>query len=121
MLPDLARGLIWRAGALNFRDVMLAYGKLSKDLMAHGGGGAQIGLEFSGLVRCLIRSQLVCICAHVQVVVSLTTLDCAAGFQCWHPVMGMSAGLCMHACCLLPGAAFVLCMGLQRAGFALCM
>jgi hypothetical protein len=44
-----------RAGALNFRDVMLAYGKLSKDLMAHGkeggqGGGDYIGLEFSGQV-----------------------------------------------------------------------
>ncbi|EIE19942.1 hypothetical protein COCSUDRAFT_58179 [Coccomyxa subellipsoidea C-169] len=41
-------------GALNFRDVMLAYGKLSRDLMAHGkngqGGGDYIGLEFSGKV-----------------------------------------------------------------------
>ncbi|CAK0786732.1 hypothetical protein CVIRNUC_009946 [Coccomyxa viridis] len=35
-------------GSLNFRDVMLAYGKLSKDLMSHGHGGHQIGLEFSG-------------------------------------------------------------------------
>ena len=38
------------AGSLNFRDVMLAYGKLSKDLMSHGHGGHQIGLEFSGKV-----------------------------------------------------------------------
>ena len=32
---------------------MLAYGKLSKDLMSHGSGssGTQIGLEFSGVVR----------------------------------------------------------------------
>jgi len=29
---------------------MLAYGKLSKDLMSHGHGGHQIGLEFSGKV-----------------------------------------------------------------------
>lgn len=36
---------------MNFRDVMLAYGKLSKDLMTHGHGGHQIGLEFSGKVR----------------------------------------------------------------------
>ena len=36
------------AGALNFRDVMLAYGKLSRDMMAHGKGGDYIGLEFSG-------------------------------------------------------------------------
>ncbi|EIE23140.1 hypothetical protein COCSUDRAFT_47508 [Coccomyxa subellipsoidea C-169] len=35
-------------GSLNFRDVMLAYGKLSKDLMSHANGGNQIGLEFSG-------------------------------------------------------------------------
>jgi fatty acid synthase len=39
-----------RAGSVNFRDVMLAYGKLSKDLMAHANGGHQIGLEFSGKV-----------------------------------------------------------------------
>ena len=38
------------AGALNFRDVMLAFGKLSRDLMAHGNGGDYIGLEFSGHV-----------------------------------------------------------------------
>lgn len=30
---------------------MLAYGKLSKDLMSHGHGGNQIGLEFSGKVK----------------------------------------------------------------------
>ncbi|EIE22203.1 ketoacyl-synt-domain-containing protein [Coccomyxa subellipsoidea C-169] len=35
-------------GALNFRDVMFAYGKLSKDRMSHAHGGYQIGLEFSG-------------------------------------------------------------------------
>jgi hypothetical protein len=29
---------------------MLAYGKLSKDLISHGHGGSQIGLEFSGVV-----------------------------------------------------------------------
>ena len=40
------------AGALNFRDVMLAYGKLSRDMMAHGKGGDYIGLEFSGKVNC---------------------------------------------------------------------
>jgi fatty acid synthase len=39
------------AGALNFRDVMLAYGKLSRSLMtAAGAGSDQIGLEFSGKV-----------------------------------------------------------------------
>ena len=42
-----------KTGALNFRDVMLAYGKLSKDLMSFGANsGNQIGLEFSGTVRC---------------------------------------------------------------------
>ena len=40
-----------RTGSVNFRDVMLAYGKLSKDLMTHGHGGHQIGLEFSGKVQ----------------------------------------------------------------------
>ena len=35
-------------GALNFRDVMLAYGKLSKQQMAHESGGDNIGFEFSG-------------------------------------------------------------------------
>lgn len=43
------------AGALNFRDVMLAYGKLSRDLMAHGKGGDYIGLEFSGTVSTLLQ------------------------------------------------------------------
>lgn len=37
------------AGALNFRDVMLAYGKLSKQQMAHESGGDNIGFEFSGV------------------------------------------------------------------------
>lgn len=36
------------AGALNFRDVMLAYGKLSKQQMAHESGGNNIGFEFAG-------------------------------------------------------------------------
>lgn len=35
---------------------MLAYGKLSKDLMSHGHGGHQIGLEFSGKVTHAARS-----------------------------------------------------------------
>ena len=38
------------AGALNFRDVMLAYGKLSKQQMAHESGGDNIGFEFSGTI-----------------------------------------------------------------------
>ena len=38
------------AGALNFRDVMLAYGKLSRNQMAHDSGGDNIGFEFSGTV-----------------------------------------------------------------------
>ena len=46
----MLRGGQCAAGSLNFRDVMLAYGKLSKDLMSHGHGGHQIGLEFSGKV-----------------------------------------------------------------------
>ena len=37
-------------GALNFRDVMLAYGKLSKQQMAHESGGDNIGFEFSGTI-----------------------------------------------------------------------
>ena len=53
-------------GSLNFRDVMLAYGKLSKDLMAHGTGGtgAQIGLEFSGVVSNLFLSDLSLVWLH---------------------------------------------------------
>ena len=43
------------SGALNFRDVMLAYGKLPRDLMAHGQGGDYIGLEFSGKASFLTR------------------------------------------------------------------
>ena len=39
------------AGALNFKDVMLAYGKLSREALAHEGGAPSIGFEFSGLVR----------------------------------------------------------------------
>ena len=41
-------------GALNFRDVMLAYGKLSKQQMAHESGGNNIGFEFSGTMVGLI-------------------------------------------------------------------
>jgi fatty acid synthase len=50
-LKHVMKELLVRAGSLNFRDVMLAYGKLSKDLMSHGHGGHQIGLEFSGKVK----------------------------------------------------------------------
>ena len=39
---------LYSAGALNFRDVMLGFGKLSKQQMAHGSGGDNIGFEFSG-------------------------------------------------------------------------
>lgn len=38
------------AGALNFKDVMLAYGKLSREALAHEGGAPSIGFEFSGMV-----------------------------------------------------------------------
>lgn len=41
---------------------MLAYGKLSKDLMSHGHGGNQIGLEFSGKVNLVV---IVCSCRSV--------------------------------------------------------
>lgn len=47
----MCRGSLYachRTGALNFRDVMLAYGKLSKQAMAHDRGGSNIGFEFSG-------------------------------------------------------------------------
>ncbi len=37
-----------RAGALNFKDVMLAYGKLSRDLMAGGFSQGRLGFEFAG-------------------------------------------------------------------------
>ncbi len=52
VLPLTSNPKLVYAGALNFRDVMLAYGKLSRDLMAHGKGGDYIGLEFSGKVTC---------------------------------------------------------------------
>ena len=45
----LNQGVAW-SGALNFRDVMLAYGRLNKDLMHHQFGGDIIGMEFSGTV-----------------------------------------------------------------------
>ena len=57
LVADVKPGI--SAGALNFRDVMLAYGKLSRDLMAHGKGGDYIGLEFSGKVA-LCASQCMC-------------------------------------------------------------
>ena len=53
------------AGSLNFRDVMLAYGKLSKDLMSHGHGGHQIGLEFSGKV-CILHTAFCLPILHAQ-------------------------------------------------------
>ena len=56
------------AGSLNFRDVMLAYGKLSKDLMSHGHGGHQIGLEFSGKVCILHTASALqyCMCSRIN-------------------------------------------------------
>ena len=38
------------AGALNFKDVMLAYGKLSRELMAGGYSQGRLGFEFAGTV-----------------------------------------------------------------------
>ncbi len=37
-------------GALNFKDVMLAYGKLHREALAHEGGAPGVGFEFSGTV-----------------------------------------------------------------------
>ena len=37
------------AGAINFKDVMIAYGKLPKDAMATGFSEGKLGFEFSGL------------------------------------------------------------------------
>ena len=46
------RAVVACSGALNFKDVMLAYGKLATDLMDYGQGvPSHIGLEFSGQVR----------------------------------------------------------------------
>ena len=39
------------AGALNFKDVMLAYGKLNRDMMSNGYVGCKLGFEFSGLLK----------------------------------------------------------------------
>ena len=39
-----------RAGALNFKDVMLAYGKLNRDMMSNGYVGCKLGFEFAGLL-----------------------------------------------------------------------
>ncbi len=36
------------AAALNFKDVMLAYGKLNRDLMASGFSKGALGFEFAG-------------------------------------------------------------------------
>ena len=38
-------------GALNFKDVMLAYGKLNRDMMSNGYVGCKLGFEFSGLLK----------------------------------------------------------------------
>ena len=38
------------SGALNFKDVMLAYGKLNRDMMSNGYVGCKLGFEFSGLL-----------------------------------------------------------------------
>jgi hypothetical protein len=38
------------AGSLNFKDVMLAYGKLPRDAMGSAGKLFSIGLEFAGTV-----------------------------------------------------------------------
>lgn len=38
-------------GALNFKDVMLAYGKLNRDMMSNGYVGCMLGFEFSGMLE----------------------------------------------------------------------
>ncbi|CAL8464659.1 g4194 [Coccomyxa elongata] len=38
-------------GALNFKDVMLAYGKLNRDMMSNGYVGCKLGFEFSGMLN----------------------------------------------------------------------
>ena len=45
-LPDRVPG---PAGAINFKDVMIAYGKLPKDAMAAGFSEGKLGFEFAGL------------------------------------------------------------------------
>lgn len=52
-------------GSLNFRDVMLAYGKLSKQQMAHESGGDNIGFEFSGTSVSSLCLQAVTVCSLV--------------------------------------------------------
>ncbi len=42
-------GRAGRAGAINFKDVMIAYGKLPKDAMASGFSEGKLGFEFAGL------------------------------------------------------------------------
>ena len=42
--------LVRAAAALNFKDVMLAYGKLNRDLMAAGFSRGALGFEFAGTV-----------------------------------------------------------------------
>jgi hypothetical protein len=54
---------------------MLAYGKLSKDLMSHGHGGNQIGLEFSGKVSA------VCTWPHLACL-SKSPWRCVPAFAC---------------------------------------
>ena len=43
--------LLCPAGALNFKDVMLAYGKLNRDMMSNGYVGCKLGFEFSGMLK----------------------------------------------------------------------
>lgn len=54
------------AGALNFRDVMLAYGKLSKQQMAHESGGDNIGFEFSGVIVSLTSNLFVMLTEYMS-------------------------------------------------------
>ena len=51
------------AGALNFKDVMLAYGKLSREALAHEGGAPSIGFEFSGMVRLQVYQLITLMCS----------------------------------------------------------
>ena len=52
--PPPGQHLTWPcvpAAALNFKDVMLAYGKLNRDLMAAGFSKGALGFEFAGTRR----------------------------------------------------------------------
>lgn len=44
----MLRSHVLVSGALNFKDVMLAYGKLDRDRMGNGYCGSRLGFEFSG-------------------------------------------------------------------------